>query len=135
MPPTLVTLGCSTSAARRSTFREAPHETSDAVAPGPDAESDVEPADADEDSDPIAQSAPVPTHAHTPHPGPDVHPAPMSPADAVEQVIGALRAAIGDEKADVRLKVGSVHFQTGHDLEKFLVERKLEVAANEVEQS
>ncbi|GGI45902.1 hypothetical protein BCL57_001504 [Agromyces flavus] len=81
--------------ARRSTFREAPHETSVDVEPDIDApDVDAEPvaeagaisADADEISDPIAQSAPVPTHAHTLRPAPDTHPSPMSQADALEQV-------------------------------------------------
>ncbi|MFE5670906.1 hypothetical protein ACFQ58_04755 [Agromyces sp. NPDC056523] len=79
-------------AARRSTFREAPHETSAEVDPDLDAQqqsegaADPAPEDADEISDPIAQSAPIATHAHTLRPAPDTHPAPMSQTDAVEQV-------------------------------------------------
>ncbi len=83
-------------AARRSTFREAPHAAAEEVSPADEPEPtpdpigvDPQPApvtDADEPSDPVAQSTPIPTHAHTLDPAPDTTPDPLSHTVAIEQV-------------------------------------------------
>jgi hypothetical protein len=55
-------------------------------------------------------------------------------AEHVESIISALRAALGDEMADVRVTVRAVDFATGHDLDAFVKEWGLQVGTNEVEQ-
>ena len=52
----------------------------------------------------------------------------------LEAFIAAARQALGDETAEVKLSVGDVHFQSGHDLETFLTKVGVEVSAGEVEQ-
>lgn len=55
-------------------------------------------------------------------------------ADMLESIIKAIRTALGDEMADVRLGSGSIQFATGKDLSDFVSGRALTVAPNEVEQ-
>jgi hypothetical protein len=45
-----------------------------------------------------------------------------------------LRAALGDEMAEVRLVARRFDFASGHDLSEFVKEWSLSVDANEVEQ-
>lgn len=55
-------------------------------------------------------------------------------AEALEDIVRALRGALGDEAADVRLTARTIEFLSGHDLDAFVRERGLDVAGNEVEQ-
>jgi len=54
--------------------------------------------------------------------------------EAIERTIAVLRAALGDELADVRLQVKMTHFPWGRDLSTFVGDQGLALAANEVEQ-
>jgi hypothetical protein len=55
-------------------------------------------------------------------------------AEHMEAFISAARVALGDVTAEVKLTVGDVQFQSGHDLETFLAKVGVEVGAGEVEQ-
>ena len=55
-------------------------------------------------------------------------------AEHLEAFIAAARQALGDDTAEVKLSVGDVHFQSGHDLETFLTKVGIDVGAGEVEQ-
>lgn len=57
----------------------------------------------------------------------------IEPAD-VEVLIKALRTALGDDSAEVRLRVPSLEFATGHDLDSFARDRGITLSTNEVEQ-
>jgi hypothetical protein len=54
--------------------------------------------------------------------------------DDVEAVIAALRLALGEEMAEVRVTVRAVQFESGHDLSTFVRDWALKVEPNEVEQ-
>lgn len=55
-------------------------------------------------------------------------------ADQIEKVVATLREALGDEMAEVRLRVQGIDFANGHDLSEFVKEWGLTVGPNEVEQ-
>jgi hypothetical protein len=55
-------------------------------------------------------------------------------SEVLKTVIDSLRSALGNETAEVRLAVGTVEFQSGHDLDEFVKERGLQLTPNEVEQ-
>ncbi|MBX3024939.1 DUF499 domain-containing protein [bacterium] len=55
-------------------------------------------------------------------------------AEQLEQVIAALRAALGEDMAEVRLSARRLEFTRGHDLSEFVKAWGLSVDANEVEQ-
>jgi hypothetical protein len=55
-------------------------------------------------------------------------------AEHLEVVIAALRTALGEEMADVRVTARAIDFGNGHDLSEFVKEWGLQVGANEVEQ-
>lgn len=55
-------------------------------------------------------------------------------AEQLEKVIATLREALGDEMAEVRLRVHGIEFANGHDLSEFVKEWGLTVGPNEVEQ-
>jgi len=55
-------------------------------------------------------------------------------AEHMEAIIAALRSALGEEMAEVRVTVREVDFGTGHDLSEFVKDWGLQVGANEVEQ-
>ncbi|MEO8214386.1 MAG: chitobiase/beta-hexosaminidase C-terminal domain-containing protein, partial [Myxococcales bacterium] len=54
--------------------------------------------------------------------------------EAVDGLVKAMRAAIGDEMAEVQLAVASTDFSNGHDLGEFVTARGIGLDANEVEQ-
>jgi hypothetical protein len=56
------------------------------------------------------------------------------PADTLEHIIQNLRQGLGDDMAPVALKLKSISFGTGQDLETFVNDHNIEVNANEVEQ-
>ena len=57
----------------------------------------------------------------------------ISPED-VEALIKAIRTALGDDSAEVRLRVPALEFNTGHDLDSFARDRGITLTTNEVEQ-
>ena len=52
----------------------------------------------------------------------------------IRKFIANSREAVGDETADVVLRVEDVKFLSGHDLEKFVEEQKVELGTGEIEQ-
>ena len=55
-------------------------------------------------------------------------------AEDIETFITAARRALGNETADVVLRVDGLDFASGHDLETFLTKLGIEIAPDEVEQ-
>lgn len=55
-------------------------------------------------------------------------------AEDIEAFIVDARKALGNETAEVVLKVDGLEFGSGHDLEVFLEKLRLETAPEEVEQ-
>lgn len=55
-------------------------------------------------------------------------------AEQIEKVIDTLRGALGDDKAEVRLRVHGIEFSNGHDLSEFVKDWGITLGPNEVEQ-
>jgi urease accessory protein UreE len=55
-------------------------------------------------------------------------------ADDIEAFIAAARHALGNETADVILRIDDLEFASGHDLETFLQKLGIDPAPGEVEQ-
>ncbi|MGH8610818.1 MAG: hypothetical protein ACREYF_01920, partial [Gammaproteobacteria bacterium] len=54
--------------------------------------------------------------------------------EAIESLIGCIRAALADDTAHVSMSVRAMEFATGHDLSEILAEFEIKPAAGEVEQ-